>query len=77
MASPRSPRSSPLGTATRHFADPDFDGDPALVEEITIDESGEQIGVTEIEIEAPPDVPAIEYEHPEEKIGADTGTMIN
>ena len=65
------------GTATRHFADPDFDGDPALVEEITIDESGEQIGVTEIEIEAPPDVPAIEYEHPEEKIGADTGTMIN
>jgi type I restriction enzyme R subunit len=29
------------GTATRHFADPDFDGDPARIEEVTIDEEGE------------------------------------
>ncbi|MBC2741198.1 MAG: DEAD/DEAH box helicase family protein [Thiobacillus sp.] len=29
------------GTATRHFADPDFDGDPARIEEVTIDDSGE------------------------------------
>jgi len=31
------------GTATRHFADPDFDGDPARIEEVTVDESGEVI----------------------------------
>jgi type I restriction enzyme R subunit len=33
------------GTATSHFADPDFDGDPELVEEIEIDEEGEEIVV--------------------------------
>lgn len=31
------------GTATRHFADPDFDGDPARIEEVTIDEAGETV----------------------------------
>jgi type I restriction enzyme R subunit len=31
------------GTATRHFADPDFDGDPARIEEVTIDEAGEVV----------------------------------
>jgi type I restriction enzyme R subunit len=31
------------GTATRHFADPDFDGDPARIEEVTLDEAGEQL----------------------------------
>ncbi len=31
------------GTATRHFADPDFDGDPARIEEVTVDESGEEV----------------------------------
>ena len=65
------------GTATGHFADPDFDGEPALIEEVTINEGGEQIGVTEIEIETPPDAPAIEYEHPEEQIGPNTGILIN
>jgi len=33
------------GTATRHFADPDFDGDPALIEVVTIDEEGETVDV--------------------------------
>ena len=28
------------GTATRHFADADFDGDPARIEEVTIDDAG-------------------------------------
>jgi type I restriction enzyme, R subunit len=28
------------GTATRHFADPDFDGEPARIEEVTVDKSG-------------------------------------
>lgn len=31
------------GTATRHFADPDFDGEPARIEEVTVDESGETL----------------------------------
>ncbi|WGS84073.1 DEAD/DEAH box helicase family protein [Methylomonas sp. UP202] len=34
------------GTATRHFADPDFDGDPARIEEVTIDETGEIVETT-------------------------------
>lgn len=34
------------GTATHHFADPDFDGDPARIEEVTVDESGEAIEIT-------------------------------
>ena len=39
------------GTATRHFADTDFDGDPARIEEVTIDDAGETI---ESVIETPP-----------------------
>lgn len=31
------------GTATRHFADPDFDGDPELITETTIDDDGNVI----------------------------------
>jgi type I restriction enzyme R subunit len=34
------------GTATRHFADADFDGDPARIEEVTIDEDGEAVEST-------------------------------
>ena len=37
------------GTATQHFADPDFDGDPTRIEIVTVDESGEQIDTTEPE----------------------------
>ncbi|AND68657.1 DEAD/DEAH box helicase [Dyella thiooxydans] len=29
------------GTATRHFADPEFDGEPARIEQVTIDAQGE------------------------------------
>ncbi|WP_420909930.1 EcoAI/FtnUII family type I restriction enzme subunit R [Achromobacter denitrificans] len=31
------------GTATQHFADPDFDGEPVRLEEVTIDEDGEVV----------------------------------
>lgn len=41
------------GTATRHFADPDFDGDPARIEEVTIDEAGDTVDTV---IEAPPGI---------------------
>jgi type I restriction enzyme R subunit len=36
------------GSATRHFADPDFDGFPALITEVEIDERGEVVEGTEI-----------------------------
>ncbi|MDD2892911.1 MAG: DEAD/DEAH box helicase family protein [Halothiobacillaceae bacterium] len=64
------------GTATSHFADPDFDGDPARIEEVIIDEAGEQVGITEAEVEAPQEDVPVEYELPEGQIGPDTGTII-
>lgn len=39
------------GTATRHFADPDFDGEPARIDEVTVDESGETLATV---VETPP-----------------------
>lgn len=66
------------GTATRHFADPEFDGEPALIEEVTVDESGAQVSVTETEPETPPDARPVEYDVPEEQIGPDSvGMLIN
>lgn len=64
------------GTATRHFADPDFDGEPALIEEVTVDESGEQVSVTETEPETPPQVQSVEYEVPEEQVGPYAGGVL-
>lgn len=40
------------GTATRHFADPDFDGEPARIEEVTIDEAGEVLEAAVEEVRA-------------------------
>lgn len=65
------------GTATRHFADPDFDGDPARIEEVTVDEAGEQVGTTEAEVDVTQDHLAAEYEMPEEQIGPGTGLPID
>jgi len=64
------------GTATSHFADPDFDGDPARIDEVTIDETGEQVGITEADVEAPQEDVPVDYELPEEQIGPDTGIII-
>lgn len=63
------------GTATRHFADPDFDGEPARIEEVTVDESGEPVGITETESEAQLAPSAVEYEVPEEQIGPYAGDL--
>lgn len=41
------------GTATHHFADPDFDGEPARLVEVTIDDSGETVDTI---VETPPAV---------------------
>lgn len=54
------------GTATHHFADPDFDGEPALMEEAVIDEAGETVSITE----TVPEVQPAEYELPEEPFAA-------
>lgn len=64
------------GTATSHFADPDFDGDPARIEEVIIDEAGEQVGITEAEAEPPQEDVPVEYELPEDQIGPDSGIII-
>jgi len=44
------------GSATRLFADPDFDGEPALIDEETIDEEGEVVEQTVVEAEPPDDL---------------------
>lgn len=64
------------GTATRHFADPDFDGEPALIEDVTIDESGQQVSVSETEPDAPPEAQPVEYEVAEEQIGPEAGGVL-
>ena len=43
------------GSATRHFADPDFDGDPALIDETLIDENGEPLVTEVVEPETDPE----------------------
>ncbi len=59
------------GSATRNFADPEFDGDPAAVVEVQVDDEGEPIADAEKELEgeepvelddAFPDAPEAEQE---------------
>lgn len=64
------------GTATRHFADPEFDGEPARIEEVTVDETGEQVSVTETEPDALSEAQLAEYALPEERIGRDAGGVL-
>ena len=64
------------GTATCHFADPDFDGDPALIEEVTVDEVGEQVGIAEAETEALQEDEPVESPPPDDQVGPDTGIII-
>ena len=40
------------GSATRLFADPDFDGEPALIDEEIIDDDGEVVSQTVVEDES-------------------------
>ncbi len=64
------------GTATRHFADPDFDGDPARIEEVAVDESGAQLSIDVTEPEAP-EVEQLEYPAPEGDSAVKAGALIN
>jgi type I restriction enzyme R subunit len=71
------------GSATRHFADPDFDGDPALITEEEIDETGQVTGEEIVQPEEPveggeiiePEPPALEEPPPHEprKLYVDSG----
>ena len=49
------------GTATRMFADPDFDGDPVYLDEVHIDDEGAETGVEVVTDEEPTETPG-EYE---------------
>ena len=45
------------GTATQHFSDPEFDGDPVRIEKVSIDDSGETVDTiieTPLGVEEPP-----------------------
>lgn len=65
------------GTATSHFADPDFDGDPARIEEVLVDESGEQISVTETAPELPPEDLSEQIEDAEDDFVDGPGIVIS
>lgn len=48
------------GTATQHFADPDFDGEPARIEQVTIDDDGDVVEKELSENDPPPECPGVE-----------------
>jgi type I restriction enzyme R subunit len=65
------------GTATQHFADPDFDGDPARIEEVVIDEQGEEVSATHTEVPPSGDATLKEYELAEEHMMPGAGDVIS
>jgi type I restriction enzyme R subunit len=50
------------GSATQHFADPDFDGEPAFVEEVAIDDEGDVTSEEILQPETPPNPEDLETE---------------
>lgn len=60
------------GSATRMFADPDFDGEPALVTQVEIDEQGQPVEDTEVVLE-PEDATEETDEQPAEPPDLDFG----
>jgi type I restriction enzyme R subunit len=65
------------GTATRHFADPDFDGDPARIEEVTIDEAGEVVDVSTADSPAVEEAQAPYLPEPGQDGESGAGEIIN
>lgn len=71
------------GSATRLFADPDFDGEPALITEQEMDESGNQVETKVLEEQKAPELeddrPVIDWsekpEVPERKFYVDKGSV--
>lgn len=64
------------GTATRHFADPDFDGDPARIEEVTIGETGEVIETTVEDVPGVSEPEATYAVEPEQGDASGSGDII-
>ncbi|NMZ73256.1 DEAD/DEAH box helicase family protein [Pseudomonas nitroreducens] len=58
------------GTATSHFADPDFDGEPARIEVVTVDEDGE---VVDAVVDETPGMPSSDDERPVEPEAEEAG----
>jgi type I restriction enzyme R subunit len=50
------------GSATRHFADPEFDGEPARVTEEELNEAGERVTISAVEREEPDEQEIVEGE---------------
>jgi type I restriction enzyme R subunit len=65
------------GTATRHFADPDFDGEPARIEEVTIDEAGEVVEVSTADSPAVEEAQALYLTAPGQDGESGAGEIIN
>jgi len=65
------------GTATRHFADPDFDGDPARIEEVTIDEAGEVVDVSTADSPTAEEAQAPYLTEPGQDGESEAGEIIN
>jgi type I restriction enzyme, R subunit len=72
------------GSATRLFADPDFDGEPALITEEEMNEKGEQVEVKVVEAEKPEEPEDVEFnehidreqdEGPPKKYYVDSGSV--
>jgi type I restriction enzyme, R subunit len=72
------------GSATRLFADPDFDGEPALITEEEMNEKGEQVEVKVVEAEKPEEPEDVEFnehidreqdEGPPKKYYVDNGSV--
>jgi type I restriction enzyme R subunit len=72
------------GSATRMFADPDFDGDPIVLEEIHVDDDGEETGVQVLHLEEVDEDEEVggaiestidDDEHPRQKFYFDGGTV--
>jgi len=72
------------GSATRLFADPDFDGEPALITEEEMNEKGEAVEVKVVEAEKPEELEDVEFnehidreqdEGPPKKYYVDNGSV--
>ena len=63
------------GSATRHFADPDFDGEPAFIEEITVDGTGTIVD-TVVETPAGTEEPPSDYTVGTDEAGDGPGEII-
>jgi type I restriction enzyme, R subunit len=72
------------GSATRLFADPDFDGEPALITEEEMDESGKEVEVKVVEeqkieegeeVDIPEDIDHGEEQTPPKKYYVDSGSV--